>query len=75
MPPRKTDTDKYEYGEGILQACRAIVGRMEEGESWRDALDEDMDPKAHSEMSSARVDGFLGVFSRLQHGAELDEMV
>ena len=74
MPPRAVDRTRYEYGEGIRQACGAIVQRMDEGESWVDALNEDMDPKAHSEMTPTWRMGFLGVFEQLQHVADYEGM-
>ncbi len=74
MPPRKPNRDKYEYGEGIRQACGAIVARMDEGESWIDALNEDMDEKAHGEMPPLWRKGFLAVFHQLQQVADYDEM-
>lgn len=70
MSARKPDTARYEYDEGVLQALRAIVERMEEGESLAEALTEDLDPKAHGEMSPERCHGFINVFKALQPEVE-----
>ena len=70
MSARTPDNGRYKYDEGILQALQAIVQRMEEGESLEEALTEDLDPKAHEEMGTARATGFIDAFEALQAKVE-----
>ena len=63
---RRTNIARYEYDEGVLCALRAVVNRMEQGESLLEAVQENHNRGAFGGIAEHRYEGITEVLGMLE---------